>query len=62
MALPDSNERGVPLSREGLMPQYRVMLERRGRKVWVGGGALSYRQRQVGGECRMGVGGGVTEK
>jgi hypothetical protein len=46
------------------MPQCRGVLEQWGGRVWVGGVALSYRQKR-GGRVDMrwgGVGGGVTGK
>ena len=48
MALPDSNRKGGPWSQGSLMPQSWGMLEQWGRKVWMGGRALSYRQKGVG--------------
>jgi hypothetical protein len=47
-SLADSNGRGGPWPREGLMPQSRGMLEPWGRRLWVGGGVPSYRQRGGG--------------
>jgi hypothetical protein len=45
------------------MPQSREMLERWGRRVWVGGEALSYRLKGGGGQMwNGGGGGGVTGK
>jgi hypothetical protein len=46
----DSNGRGGPWPQGGLMPQHRGMLEQWGRRVWVGRGALSYRQKGGGGQ------------
>ena len=47
MTLPDSNARGGPWSRGGLMPQHREMLEPQwGGRVWVGWGEPSYWQRR----------------
>jgi hypothetical protein len=56
--LPDSKEREEALGRGGLMPQSREMLEQWGRRVWVGGGALSYRKKGGG---RADVGWGLVE-
>ena len=45
------------------MPQSKVMLEQWGERVWVGGGALSYRQNGLGGKMwDVGDGGGPTRK
>jgi hypothetical protein len=52
----DSNRRGSSWSQGVMMPQNREMLEWWGRKVWAGGGALSFMQRGEG-RCGMGVGG-----
>jgi hypothetical protein len=52
--LPDSNKRKGPWSQGGLMPLSRGMLEWWGRRVWVGGRALSYRQKRGEGRCGMG--------
>jgi hypothetical protein len=52
----DSNRRGSSWSQGVMMPQNREMLEWWGRKVWTGGGALSFMQRGEG-RCGMGVGG-----
>jgi hypothetical protein len=63
MVLPDSNERGGPWSQGGLMLQNRGMLEGWGWRVWVGGGALSYRHRGGGREdVGWGVGGGSNQE
>jgi hypothetical protein len=48
--LTDSNRKGDLWSQGGLMPQSRRMLERWGRRVWVGGGVLSCRQKRGGGQ------------
>jgi hypothetical protein len=63
MALLDNNRRGGPWPWGGLMPQSMGMLTWWYRRVWVGGGAFSYRQSAtVEVDVEWGLGGGVMGK
>jgi len=61
--VPDSSGRGESWSCGGLMSQNRVMLEWWGRRLYVGRGTPSQRQREMGRGCMWeGVCGGITGK